>query len=151
MKIIQLNEAYTITLYDSIKDLPIYLMKKFENYILQAEHIGDGFEDIDTHFIKLVQLNSAGQKDSLFHELMNLRSNIFSMVDKVDYKSLAFACLLHKVNDEEVKNYDPGSAEALLDVLSSNGLNCAEVEQYLDEVKKKLMPKDVYYSLKSLK
>ena len=147
---VKLNDKSTITLYSSIKELPIELSEKFNNYLLQDAGIGNTIESVDDHLSRLMVFVSEGKKDELLEEVKNLRYNLFSMISEWDYESLSFGCLVKEVNGEPVTDYSSEGIIALMAKLSNEGLNNEKVQSVIDEVKKNLIPNVSFTSLNSL-
>src|SRR6478752_785501 len=99
---VQINDKTTITLYSSIKELPIELSKKFNNYLLQDAGIGNTIESVDDHLARLMVFVGEGKKEETLEELKNLRYNLFTMISEWDYESLSFGCMVKAINGEPV-------------------------------------------------
>lgn len=149
MKSIKVDNS-TITLYASIRELPVAISKKFSSYLLQDLGIGNSVEDMDNHLSKIMSFIQNDKKEDAMEEAKNLRYNLFSMLSEWDYKSLSFACLIFSVNGERRSDYTLEGLNNLLDELSEIGLTNDHVYPVLEEVKKNLIPKGVYTSLNTL-
>lgn len=147
---VKINDKTTITLYSSIKELPIEISKKFNNYLLQDAGIGNTIESVDDHLARLMVFVSEGKKEELLEEVKNLRYNLFSMISEWDYESLSFGCLVKSVNGDPVADYSSEGIIALMARLSDEGLNNEKVQSVIDEVKKNLIPNVSYISQSSL-
>jgi hypothetical protein len=147
---VKLNDKTTITLYSSIKELPIELSKKFNSYLLQDCGIGNTVESVDDHLARLMVYVSEGKKDEMLEELKNLRYNLFSMIGNWDYESMSFGCLVKSVNGDPVTDYSSEGIITLMARLSDDGLNNETVQTVLDEVKKNLLPNASFTSPSSL-
>lgn len=147
---VQINDKTTITLYSSIKELPIELSKKFNNYLLQDAGIGNTIESVDDHLARLMVFVGEGKKDETLEELKNLRYNLFTMISQWDYESLSFGCMVKSINGEPVTDYSSEGITAMMARLSDEGLNNEKVQSVIDEVKKNLIPNVNFTSLSSL-
>jgi hypothetical protein len=147
---VQINDKTTITLYSSIKELPIELSKKFNNYLLQDAGIGNTIESVDDHLARLMVFLSENKTPDALEEVKNLRYNLFSMISQWDYESLSFGCLIKTVNGEPVTDYSSEGITVLMARLSEEGLNNEKVQSVIEEVKKNLIPNALYTSQSSL-
>lgn len=138
MKELEFNHT-KISLYTSIKELPIETSKKFQHYLLQDVGIGNTIEEVDEHLSRLMEFLRSDKKDDAVEETKNLRFNLFSMLSEWHFKSLSFACLIRDVNGEPVKDYSPEGLNKLIEKLSEAGLSNSMVEDALEEVKKNLI------------
>jgi hypothetical protein len=147
---VKLNDKTTITLYSTIKELPIENSKKFNNYLLQDAGIGNTIEDVDDHLARLMVFLSEKKTPEALEEVKNLRYNLFSMISNWDYESMSFACLIKDVNGEPVTDYSSEGIITLMARLSEQGLNNEKVADVIEEVKKNLIPNVSYISPSSL-
>lgn len=138
MKDLEFNHT-KISLYTSIKELPIETSKKFQHYLLQDVGIGNTIHDVDEHLSRLMEFLKADKKDDAVEEAKNLRYNLFTMLSQWHFKSLSFACLVREYNGKGVEDYSPEGLNKLIDELSAAGLSESMVEDTIDEVKKNLI------------
>jgi hypothetical protein len=134
---IQINKT-KVLFYSSIKELPIDLSKKMQNYLLQAVGIGSTIQDIDDHLSRASAFLTADKKEECIEELKNLRFGMFAALNEVRYDTMAFACMIHSVEGKRVDDYSFDGLSRLITYLSNKGLSNDKVEQILDEVKKNL-------------
>ena len=137
----------TLTLYASIKELPIEVSKKFHSYILQDLGIGNTIEAVDNHLSKLMTFAGAGRKEETTEEAKNLRFNLFSMLSQWSYPCLSFACLIHSVNGIPHTDRTTEGLNALIQRLSDAGMTIGDIEEYTEEIKKKWIQNESSTSL----
>jgi hypothetical protein len=145
-----INDKTTITLYSSIKELPIELSKKFNNYLLQDAGIGNTIESVDEHLARLMVFVGEGKKEETLEELKNLRYNLFTMISEWNYECLSFGCVVKAINGEPVTDYSNEGIINMMARLSEEGLNNEKVQSVIEEVKKNLIPNVNFTSLSSL-
>jgi len=143
MEEIKLDKG-TVTIYKSIKELPIRLSKEFQKHLLQDIGIGNTLQDIDDHLEKLFLHAQKSDFKSVLEEAKNMRFNMFSMLSEIDFKSSAFCCLVHSINGERILDYSPEGLARIAEKLSGMGLTGELVEKHLDEVKKNLIQNENY-------
>jgi hypothetical protein len=141
---IQINKT-KVLFYSSIKELPIDLSKKMQNYLLQAVGIGSTIQDIDDHLSRASAFLTADKKDECIEELKNLRFAMFSALNEIRYDSLAFGCMIHSIDGKPVDYSQEGLTNAIA-YLSKKGMTDEKVGQILDEVKKNLKLSEDYIS-----
>jgi hypothetical protein len=142
MQEVKLSSDMVLTLYGSIKELPIGLSKKFGAYLLQDAGIGSSMEDVDDHLGRLMKYLSLNRTQDALEEAKNLRYNIFSMLVGTDYRSMSLLCLVAKVNGEPWDDYSPEGLNSLLDKIKQYPVGT--LEKVLEEVKKNLIPNANY-------
>ncbi len=89
---------HTIQLYSEIEETPIDRYSKFNKYMILNDKIGSNFTDIDKHFTKLYALINEPEK--LKNQLTVFRQLVFSLESEQSFESLAYACLVKKIDGE---------------------------------------------------
>jgi hypothetical protein len=146
MKTITINQR-PVKLYSSIKELPIGLSKKMQNYLLQASGIGSSIEDIDERLSRIMVFIGSDKREDAMEEAKNLRYALFSAISEMDYKSPAFACLVHSIDEREVTDR---SIEGLNEVIEKlEGITESDIADTLEDVKKNWIPSGSFTSLSS--
>ncbi len=149
MRTLSLNSGTEVVLYTSIKELPIRQSKDFGAYLIQDIGLGSSIGDVDDHLARITTFLQSDKKDEAIEELKNMRFNLFSMLEKWDYKSLSFGCLLKSVNGQEVIDRTVEGLNLLMDRLSDAGLTGEIVEDTIREVKKNLISSGSFISRNS--
>jgi hypothetical protein len=138
-----------VSFYSSVKELPIDLSKKMNNYLLQETGIGSTIADIDDR-MERVMIYLAGDKNKeALEEMKNLRYALFSCINELSYQSMAFGCLVHSINGKEVTDRSTEGLKKMIRELSAKGLSVEHVRGVMEEVKKNLIPKESYISRRS--
>lgn len=140
MRSLKLTDGPELVFYTSIKELPIEVSKQFGAYMVQQAGIGSTMEDVDEHLGRITAFLNADKKDDAIEEAKNLRFNIFSMIAKWDYKSLAFGCLIKSVDGKQLEDRGIEGLNELIEQLSKAGLTNEMVSDVLEDVKKNLIP-----------
>lgn len=138
MKIININNNI-IELYSDIKDLPIKKYRSFQKYILIDIGIGTTIDDISKHFEKLHFFLSSNKNDHAIKEAENLHFAFYEMLNEIDYKCYSFCCLIHSINGNRVENLSEEYLDKIIEDLNDIGVTQKIVDEYIDEVKKKLI------------
>lgn len=133
-----------LTLYDSVKDLPIDRYQAFQKYLIQESHIGSDIGAIGLHFQRLDTLLQAGQIPQAQQERQNMHVSFFSILEGLNFQSKAFVCLLKSVEVEGIAHNvgnieDDTEVDNALDLIKVIELTQGDIEGYLFDVKKKLM------------
>lgn len=145
MRSIKISESVTISVYTSIKELPIDVKKKFDHYMLQDLGIGSSMEDVDAHLSKAFLFIGADKKEEAIEELKNLRYNFFAMLSEINYKSLSFACMIYDINAARITDYSYEGLSQIAERLSDAGLSSAMVEDTLEDIKKLDTERELYF------
>ena len=139
MVIVELRSGSKLKLYSGIKEMPVKVFNIMQGFLMQDTGIGSTMADVDKHFQKLDSFLSAGKIADAITERENLHYNLYAALEGISFASLAFACFVHRVDDEILEDYSPENLRSVLDRLSNEGLTIGMVEDQLDQLKKKSM------------
>lgn len=129
----------TFELFGSIKELPIVRHKRMQHFLLQESGIGSTVNDLDLRMSKAVSLLQMQNYDEATTELTNFRYSFFSAISELDFKSMAFACFINKIDGQ---TFDDISSEGLADavkLLHDTNLSTDDLEAHWENVKKNLI------------
>lgn len=113
--------------------MPIKLYNITQRYLLQDMGIGSDMAAIDEHFKSLDAFLAAGKIEDARAERQNQRFAFYTMLEGVNYKSLAFGCHIHSVDGVEITDR---SEEAISELVDSLDVNIDFIEETLQDVKK---------------
>jgi len=125
-----------IKLYDSIDEMPIVNFQKYNKCILIDSGLGSDIDSVDSHIVSIAKYINKGDKKNAMQELQNMRQNMHMIVSNVSPKNLAFAALIHSINDKEQKDLSDSHLQELVDELSEMPHNL--FIDLLNDLKKKL-------------
>lgn len=134
---IKLNTK-TVTLMDDIDELPIKLFNMANEYSMQDFEVGNSMPDVDRHENRIEVLLAGGKLPEAIQVQKNKRQTYYAMINRINFKSLMFACHIRKIDDQVIIDYAPQNLMRIMDELSDAGLTMAMVKQTLDVLKKKL-------------
>lgn len=103
-----------IKVYDSIDEMPIVNFQKYNKYLLIDSGIGSDADDIDAHIVRIAKYIKSNDNKNALLELQNMRQNIYMVNNEISPKHLAFAALIHSVDNKEVKDLSDDSLKELL-------------------------------------
>ena len=119
-----------VSIYDDIDQLPITRFMLANKYWMLHDEIGSSIEDFDNkHFPKFTLI--AGDKDKTLKELANFRILVYNIMNEINVEHLSFACLIHSINDKEVKDLSENNLKKILVQLSDLGLTQAALKKKL--------------------
>jgi hypothetical protein len=130
----------TFELFGSIKELPILRYKRMHHFLLQESGIGSTMVDIDYRMGKTVSLLQSKNHDEAITELTNLRYSFFSAISELDFKSMAFACFIHKIDGQEFNDISSEGLTEVVRMLHDTEITVGQMEAHWESVKKKLIP-----------
>ena len=145
MKTIKLNRCY-IELYDSIDSLPITQFQQYQKYLMLDSGIGSDVSDVVTKITTLRKLNAIGQSDKVEKDLINLQQNIQFCITNSSPKMYSFCCLIKTINGKQITDYSQDNLDLILKKLSQKGMTFGKLKSILNEVKKNLTRKLIYFS-----
>ncbi len=129
-----------IKLYQDIDETPVEVYNIFNEYALRDAEIGCTIEDIDKKHINMAKLISNGKKEDALQTLNNLYQNYWNALNKINHKSLSFACLIYSVEGELTTDYSEEGLTRLINKLSKKGLNMKVVKDEVNNLKKNFRP-----------
>lgn len=130
-----------IKVYSSIKELPTIRWNQLNAYLAQDMGIGSDMRSVDRHYQNLDTFIRNGEWDNAKQERLNLHYNWYMIVNGISIKSRAFMCIVHSINGVEVGNLeDEDTMELALRKMEEAGATVGDMQDALDEIKKKLIP-----------
>ncbi|MEI8142829.1 MAG: hypothetical protein WCG90_08185 [Chitinophagia bacterium] len=130
----------TIELFGSIKELPITRYRLLQSLLIQDSGIGADMAAVDERLQRLILFVTNEKNQEAKEEAMNMRYTFFSMLNKISYKSKAFACFVWKINGLEQKDISDEGLKNTVDVIEKLGVSMQQLEDWFEDVKKKLIP-----------
>lgn len=125
-----------IKLYDSIDEMPIVNFQKYNRCILIDSGLGSDIDSVDAHIVNIAKYINKGDKKNAMQELQNMRQNMHMVVSNVSPKNLAFAALIHSIDDKEQKDISDAHLQEIVSDLSE--MPHSIFINLLNELKKKL-------------
>lgn len=110
-----------VLLYDDIEQMPVERYNKVNKYWMLSDNIGSNIGDFDkNHYSKLVIL--ADDKKKLLKQLENFRILVYNIMNDINVNDLSFACMVHSINDEEIRDFSEENLKKVLKRMSDLGL-----------------------------
>lgn len=129
--------------YDSIDELPIVNYQKFNKYVLFSANVGNDINSVVQHHANILKLIDI-DKNKAKLELSNTIQSLLFIENNVNTDLLAFACLIHSIDDVVVTDFSDANLKAIIESL--NGEKFSLVKKILNHLKKKLTSElDAYY------
>lgn len=143
MKKLLINKKI-VKVYDSIDEMPIINFQKYNKYLLIDSGIGSDADDIDAHIIKVAKYIKSNSNEKALQELQNMRQNMHMVNSEISPKYLAFAALIHSVDDKEVTDLSDDGLKNLLQELKE--VKHSTVIDFLLWLKKKVTSElEIYF------
>lgn len=131
------HEGHEIELFDSVHNLPILRFQRLNKYQMQANEIGNTFEDYDRRTVKMAQFIQKKMFDEALQELENRRQTVYNAFNEFTPSGKSFAILVKRIDGVNYKDFSPDSLDRCLKHLEKIGLGHANSMEMLKEVKKK--------------
>jgi len=125
-----------IEFFESIKEMPIQRYNDCQNYLMQMSGVGNTMQDIYSHYQKLQTLIANNKNEDALNEMTNLMINHYSILNKINFDSMAFACYIKSINGKLIGNSESDLVEALKNVPK---LKQIDIENILEDLKKNLI------------
>ncbi len=130
-----------VELWDSTDELPMPRYHKFNKYLLFESGIGSTREDVDQHLMALSQMVAREDRFHAHQEILNLRQNLYFMIDDFHPKSMCFAVMIKSINGKPCDDISEFGLQKTLAKLNQHGLAFGLVKATVEYLKKKLRMK----------
>tara|TARA_R110000744_G_scaffold199039_2_gene318288 strand:+ start:4566 stop:4973 length:408 start_codon:yes stop_codon:yes gene_type:complete len=130
-------ENNKVEFFSSIKELPFTRFNDFNRFVMMDAEIGGTIQDFDKVVIRINEFLVKDLKEEATKELLNLRLIVNNILNGTNYRGLAFACLIKKMNGKEVHDVSSDNLNKILTTLSGSGMTIGNVTDKVDELKKK--------------
>lgn len=118
--------------------MPIKRYSEFNQYLLWESGVGADIEAIQRHYTRLFSFLALKEIDNANKEAENLFYTHYAILEKIDFKSLAFACLVHSVGESVRDDYSEEGLKATAELVAATEITIGNLETSLEEVKKKI-------------
>jgi hypothetical protein len=127
-----------VEFFDTKDDLPIKRFQRFQKYVMLDSQVGSTFQSFSERIDLTHKFLTQGMIKQAQKEMENLRQCVFNIFEEYDPKLLAYAILVKSINGRKIIRYDDEALIEVIKELSRSELSRKEVNQLVDEVKKKL-------------
>jgi len=126
---------HEIEAYAGVEDLPIGRYKKFNLQMLRDSGIGTNMEAIIRNLTKMDDYMQANKWKEASIMRANIQSQLFSTLNELDYKQLAFVCLIHSIDGDVVEDVSDTGLIAVVKKLETIGLTQRFVMEMVEKKK----------------
>ena len=137
---ISLADGGKVLIYDDAIQMPAELYKEFQKYLLQDSGIGSTMDDVQLRYATLFKQIAAGNMKEIMLEAENLFYTHYSIIEKIDFRHLAFGCLIQSIDGCTITDYSAQGITAALAGLSKRGLTQEELTNQVLDSKKNSNP-----------
>lgn len=134
-----------IKLYDCIDELPIERYHKFNIYCLLSAGIGNDIESVTSHINSIYSALQRKDFDRLKIQFENYYMSLNMILEHIDTQSIAFACLVHSINGDEITDLSDESLKNISKRITRAGKR-VKILELVSEIKKKLKKNSNYIS-----
>lgn len=127
-----------VTLYAGAKECPSIRYKELQKYLLMDTGIGSDMQAVAAKFSKMNAFLTKGQTEDAKNESENLFYNIFSIMQKIDYKSYAFVCMVYSIGPRLCNDLSDEGLNDTIAYLEKTLITQNQIETALEEIKKKI-------------
>lgn len=126
-----------IEFYTDVKEMPIKRYHEFNKQVMKDCEVGVSFEDYDQRTSKAIEYINKGLLDSAVQELDNRRIGVFNAYNSYDPKNRAIALMVKSINGKIQTDISDKGLERIIDLLDKKGYTRKEVEENVEDLKKK--------------
>lgn len=127
----------SVKLYQEIDEQPITLHNLFNEYGLMDSEIGNSMAAVEAKYGNLATYLARKDNEKAMQEINNLYQTLWSAINRINYKSLQFGCIVYSIDGIPVTDYSQEALTVMLETLSRKGLNMKIVKEEIDNLKKK--------------
>lgn len=128
----------TVKLYENIREFPVIRKHEFTKLLMQDMQLGDSMDSVGRHFADWHKYIQLGQHREAVQEAKNLHNNFFNMINGIGIRSYSFATFVCSINDKPYEDLSKNGVDRTIRRLDKAGLTQGMVDDFLNEVKKKL-------------
>lgn len=128
---------HTVVLYDSITNIPAERDSMVNYYLLEDSGIGTDMHAIDGLLSSISIAAQNNKPADVIQGIRNLLGNIRGQLQDYRPDFLAWACLIHTIDGKKVEDFGGDNVRDIVKMLSDDGLTIGQIQDTLDEVKKK--------------
>ncbi len=137
--VIRTNKQTEIFYYSSPEEMPVTRFNKFQSFIFQDLDIGNSIEVFNNNCQKLDQFLAIKNFDQALNQRKILQYTFYSSLEKINYSSFAFACLIAKIGNTHCNDLSESGLKATIELLEKTGITQFHVNAIIYAVKKKLV------------
>lgn len=135
---IETPKGNIIQVYNDIKQLPIGRYNELQKYLLLDGGVGSTIEDVGARYSRLHAYLAEKKIDEAKKEAENLYYTHYSILEKLNYRSRAFCCLVYSVQGLVLEDYTEDGIKTTLSILEETDLTQDLLERTLHAAKKKI-------------
>lgn len=136
MKII-FTSNHKILLYDSIMDIPAERDSMVNYFLLEDSGIGTDMHSFDALMSSIAVSIQNNKLDDAMQGIRNVMGNVRGQLQNYRPDFLAWACLIHSIDGKKLDDFNDKDVREIVKELSDDGLTIGQIQESLDEVKKK--------------
>lgn len=130
-----------INLYDpDIHKIPEYNWQKAQRCLILDSGLGSTVKDLFAHADNIQTYATNDRKEDLVNELTNFKMSLYSAIEGINYTSMTFACFVKDIDGVAYPIDTDTDINNLSQLVAGTGITHAQVQDYLNDLKKKLIP-----------
>lgn len=137
MKELNVN-GHLVIVKDSPEELTLEAFKEFNRHLLIDAGLGSSTNDWNHRVSRVQAYMKAGKMDEAFMELNNSRLLVQGILEGLNPKMAAFACLVVSIDGEPCEDFTDTGIRATIKKLSNSGLTFRWMQRILEAAKKKV-------------
>mgnify|MGYP006398166759 CR=1 FL=1 len=125
----------TLTLYKGISELPIKRYQLLQKFTLIDAGIGSTSDDVLRHLHRMDEFIQVGDIESINIERENMLMNFNFMLGEEYVKSYVFACMIKRIDGEQIEVTDD-SIDDIVEMIELSNITVGMIDN-ITEMKKK--------------
>lgn len=136
MRTLEVNKN-TIEVFDDIEQLTAERFSKFNKFMMLSDSLGNSFTDIDkVHLSKMYLVVNDPAK--IRDEINNMRLLIYNILNEINPRSMAFACLVSSINGKDRTDISDAGIEQTRKEIEKTGITVSDLKKKLQELRDKI-------------
>ncbi len=125
-----------LQLWSSPYELPMERFIKFQSINLQDIGIGSSIEDYDKHEETIDLFLYSGKYESAIKERENKRYNVYTILEKMNTKSISLACLVSSIDGNPCFDISDEGLKRTSERINKTGITAGDLFKIQEELKK---------------
>lgn len=137
MKTIKTQSGGVIKIYESARELTIERYTDFQKYLAIQSGMGSDMQSCIARVSRLEAYLLDDKKEDCLTEVENLKNCLNAVFSGVGYYTIAFAVLVAEINGKPCRDLTLSGYQSVISELKEMGISQGQVEDEVEDVKKK--------------
>ena len=135
------TDSKGVIFYDDAENLPVRRFYKFNKYLMLSADVGSSISDYDMRMKRAIVYLNSDDIGNAKKELTNHRQTFYNAITEYSPEGYALACLVKEIDGKVYPHrLTSNDLDEIIDKLTDKGYSIKELQEDLEDVKKKSNP-----------